>query len=204
MSPIPPSENTANKTAIWNVTATIHESLPPYTLMFMGYVDPDGREHIETIAVSGRQEGQIQQQIQQLLVDIDAWSYDFLEGGYVIEDLNFDGYADLRLQEFLPASPNIPYLYWLYNPERQQFEANAALREITSPEVLPEQQTIRGFARLSAASYIWSDYQWRAGELMLVREEQATYDTEGNRRVVVSERQGDEMVVVSDRFEAVE
>src|SRR5689334_2824653 len=32
-----------------------------------------------------------------------------------IVDVNFDGYKDIMLMEFLPSGPNIPYLYWIFN-----------------------------------------------------------------------------------------
>lgn len=187
---------------IWVVETQIHDTLPSYRLSFDGYTDGEGREHIRDIFIDER--GEQRWLPHQHLSDLAAWSHDLLGSGHVIEDLNFDGYADLRVQEFLPASPNIPYLYWLFNPQTRQFEANAALGVITSPEVNTKTQTIRGFARVNAATYVWSDYQWHAGQLTLVREEVATYNPTGQRRVVVSERQGDRLVVVSDRLEDVE
>jgi hypothetical protein len=51
-----------------------------------------------------------------------------------IDDMNFDGKTDFRLIEFLPAGPNVPFLYWLYNPANELFEENEDYREITSPE----------------------------------------------------------------------
>ena len=35
----------------------------------------------------------------------------------IIEDLNFDGYSDIRLLQYLPETANIPFFYWLYNSE---------------------------------------------------------------------------------------
>ncbi|NEO85992.1 MAG: hypothetical protein F6J87_17310 [Spirulina sp. SIO3F2] len=186
----------------WVIETQIHKSLPPYRLSFDGYTDDEGREYVQDIFIDKR--GEQRWQPHQHLSNLEAWSHNLVGSGHVIEDLNFDGYADLRVQEFLPASPNIPYLYWLFNPTTRQFEANTALSIITTPEVNAETQTIRSFARVNANTYVWSDYQWRSGQLTLVREERATYNSEGQRRVVISELQGDRLVVVSDRFEAVD
>ena len=52
---------------------------------------------------------------------------------FKIEDMNFDGKKDFRLLEFLPASANIPYLYFIYNPGNERFEKNPKYAEITAP-----------------------------------------------------------------------
>ena len=48
----------------------------------------------------------------------EAWNAD---GGLILRDLNFDGYADIGLQAATPAY-NQPYLFWLYNPDSGQYE----------------------------------------------------------------------------------
>lgn len=53
---------------------------------------------------------------------------------FIIEDMNFDGKLDFRLLEFLPAGPNIPFLYWIYNPNNKLFIKNKHYAEITSPD----------------------------------------------------------------------
>ncbi|NJW55274.1 XAC2610-related protein, partial [Salinimicrobium oceani] len=61
---------------------------------------------------------------------------------FLTEDMNFDGRTDFRLIEFLPAGPNIPYLYWIYNPEQDLFEANSAYTEIIFPDFDNEKKEI--------------------------------------------------------------
>ena len=53
---------------------------------------------------------------------------------FAIEDMNFDGKIDFRLIEFLPAGPNVPFLFWMYNPAKNIFEKNTEYAAITSPE----------------------------------------------------------------------
>lgn len=55
----------------------------------------------------------------------------------VVEDLNFDGQADLRLMEYLPGGSSIPFHYWLYDPETGAFASAEAYRVVKSPEVDP-------------------------------------------------------------------
>jgi LysM repeat protein len=52
----------------------------------------------------------------------------------IVGDMNYDGNDDFRIVEFLPAGPNIPYVYYIFNPATKQFEYNEAYKKITSPE----------------------------------------------------------------------
>ena len=65
--------------------------------------------------------------------------------GLYIEDLNFDGYKDLRLQKGTPAGPNIPYLYWIYDPSQ-----NEELEIILALKVDYENKRIISYTRGSA------------------------------------------------------
>ncbi len=49
----------------------------------------------------------------------------------VVEDMNFDGYNDLRVLNFVPMYQCETYDYWLYVPSKKRFEKNKAL-EVTS------------------------------------------------------------------------
>lgn len=53
---------------------------------------------------------------------------------FIVEDMNFDGKPDFRLLEFLPAGPNVPFLYWIYNPKKKIFEKNKNYEEIANPK----------------------------------------------------------------------
>jgi hypothetical protein len=68
--------------------------------------------------------------------------------GLTVEDMNYDGYDDFRFIEFLPASANIPYLYYIYEPATNQFVYNEAYSQITSPAFIGDNKI---------------QSQWRAG-----------------------------------------
>ena len=53
----------------------------------------------------------------------------------IVEDLNFDGYSDIRILQYLPETANIPFFYWLYNPNTERFERNTNLEVIHSPSL---------------------------------------------------------------------
>jgi uncharacterized repeat protein (TIGR01451 family) len=52
----------------------------------------------------------------------------------IVGDMNYDGNDDFRIVEFLPAGPNIPYIYYLYDQTTRTFVYNEGYRKITSPE----------------------------------------------------------------------
>jgi LysM repeat protein len=70
----------------------------------------------------------------------------------IVGDMNYDGNDDFRIVEFLPAGPNIPYLYYLYDQTTKTFVYNESYRKITSPE-FPGNGEIRSQWRESAAKW---------------------------------------------------
>jgi uncharacterized repeat protein (TIGR01451 family) len=68
----------------------------------------------------------------------------------IVGDMNYDGNDDFRIVKFLPAGPNIPYLYYLYDPGSRSFIYSKAYENITSPE-FPGNSEIRSKWRESAA-----------------------------------------------------
>lgn len=61
---------------------------------------------------------------------------------FKIEDMNFDGKQDFRLMEFLPAAPNVPFLFYIYNPKTKLFEHSPEYEKITSPTFDDEKEQI--------------------------------------------------------------
>ncbi len=70
----------------------------------------------------------------------------------IVGDMNYDGNDDFRIVEFLPAGPNIPYLYFLYDPATKTFVYNEAYQKITSPE-FPGNNQIRSQWRENATKW---------------------------------------------------
>ena len=88
--------------------------------------------------------------------------------GILFMDFDFDGLEDLAVMEFLPAGPNVPYLYYLYDKRQAKFVRNQALAKITSPEPQPDTKQIRSTWRSNAATSGLDTYAWRGGNLVLV------------------------------------
>lgn len=88
--------------------------------------------------------------------------------GFIIEDMNFDGYQDFRIMEFL--APNIPYLCWIWDEESGRYVYDVALSDITSLEVDGEKELITAFGRDSAAEHFNVYYKYIDGVLTLIKE----------------------------------
>jgi hypothetical protein len=95
-------------------------------------------------------------------------------------DMNFDGYADIRLAESQPAGPNVPYLNWLFNPASGRFDENAALNALTSPQFDEATREVRSEWRDGPARYGADVYVFRGnGELTPVRKELKEFTAPG-------------------------
>jgi hypothetical protein len=80
--------------------------------------------------------------------------------GFVLEDMNFDGYKDIRIQQSTPPGPNIPYYCWLWDNKSSQFVENEHLEEITSPQFDQKDKIIKSFVRASAMHHLELTYQY--------------------------------------------
>ncbi|WP_282875713.1 XAC2610-related protein [Pseudomonas peli] len=81
-------------------------------------------------------------------------------------DANFDGWPDLSLAMFLPAGPNIPSQYWLYDPTTGRFvDAPAGLQGISSAEFDPVHRIVYSYWRASCCEHGVSTYRWTDGDV---------------------------------------
>ncbi len=90
---------------------------------------------------------------------------DMETNGFEMLDMNFDGYLDMRIIEFLPAGPNIPYLHWLWSPESGRFVSAGFLNELGYTEFDEEERLVFAPWRSSAAEMGEDTYVYEAGEL---------------------------------------
>ncbi|QEC57885.1 XAC2610-related protein [Flavisolibacter ginsenosidimutans] len=98
---------------------------------------------------------------------------------FIIEDMNFDGYNDIRLLQFLPAAPNLPYYCWIYKTKQKRFERQKALEEITSPDFNAKQKRIFSFWRDGCCDHGLNTYKYIGGRPVLV--EQGEVKEEGGK-----------------------
>ena len=100
--------------------------------------------------------------------------------GILFIDLDFDGYRDLAVMAFLPAGPNVPYLYFLYKPNQQKFVRSRQLDKITSPEVLKSRKLLRSNWRSSADEAGEDLWAWHNGHAFLVERIKKRWTSHGD------------------------
>lgn len=95
---------------------------------------------------------------------------------FLLNDFNFDGSTDFMIIQFIPASPNIPYYYWIFNKKDQQFQRDSTFDEITSPDFDPKQKLITSFWRANCCDHGLSSYKYIKGKLTLIEETEVADD----------------------------
>lgn len=71
----------------------------------------------------------------------------------IIEDLDFDNFADIRINAFLTAGANRLFICWLWDTKKKQFVYDSPLSEVINLEVYSEDKSLYSFARVDAATH---------------------------------------------------
>lgn len=176
----------------------IHSDLPEFTFTLIGSVgsEPAGGRPTARIEIRRDAEARPSQTIDAL--EVEAAGPDRAPALEAI-DMNFDGYADLRVPQFLPAGPNVPYLNWLFEPASGRFLRSAELDAMTSPVFDGEARQIRSEWRDGATRYGTNLYGIVEGRPVLVRKTVKEYTQPGMYTLTVSEFVGGEWKVVDRR-----
>ena len=130
-----------------------------------------------------------------------VWADDQENMGLELEDVNFDGYKDIRLFDTLNGNYLIEWIYLVWDPDRGQFVHDPRLNEIPLATFDQEDQLIYGMQRGGAARHYFYTYEYQEGEPVMICEEKSIYlpdpDSEAVRRCV-HEKLGDGNVQVRD------
>lgn len=89
------------------------------------------------------------------------------EVGVVIEDMNFDGYGDLRIIEFVPVMMNTSYLFWLFNPQKGRFEPRPDMALLSAPVFDHEKKRIYSNTR-NPDGLETRTFEFKDGKLKLI------------------------------------
>lgn len=85
------------------------------------------------------------------------------------DDINFDGWPDLTLAQFLPAGPNIPTSAWLYEPGTGKLEdVTAAMEDMTSPNFDAANKLVWDFQRNGCCDHFVTVAKWQGKKLVQV------------------------------------
>ncbi len=175
--------------------ASIHPDLPRFTFRLVGQPMEEGSETFAATRLEIRRAGEAEpvQVIDDLEVEAPMGKP---SGGIEVVDMNFDGYGDLRVVEFLPAGPNVPYLNWLFDPTSERFVPSPELDEIASPTFDAANRRIRSEWRDGAVTYGTDVYEVVEGRPVLVVKERREYTEPGVYELTVSEMRDGEWRVV--------
>jgi hypothetical protein len=154
--------------------------------------------YIKTITVKGA-DGKMIQKIETADFNDgdDASSYNLDPNEQILfEDLNFDGWDDMRIVPYVGAGANIPYIVWLWDTGKKQFVHDEALSALVNIRADNDAKTIKSGGRYSAAEYGEDDYKYIDGKLTLFKSVVWTYldgEDEGMVEEVTSELKNGEM-----------
>lgn len=90
--------------------------------------------------------------------------------------------------QFIPSSPNIPYYYWIFNKEAQQFQRDSTLDEITSPNFNKDQKLITSSWRSGCCTHGLSTYRYIGEEITLIEETEIADDPENPEQRITTRK----------------
>jgi len=180
----------------WDFSAKIHNDLPDTQFKLLGS-QQDDRYSINTIDIKqGNKTQTINTYGGQKL---ETETLDLQNTGFVIEDVNFDGYKDIRLMEFMPAGPDVPYIYWLYDTDKKSFAYSKAFSELTSPIFDAEKKQITMPWREGAMGMGENTYTVEQGQPVLIRQEIRHYLDDGGYKLTVKALKNGKMEIVEEK-----
>lgn len=95
------------------------------------------------------------------------------------EDMNFDGFKDIRLLENTTISAQPTYLYWLYDPEKDRFVADSQMEGLYHPEFHHVHHLISTYSRVGFTYVGHEFFTWKKGKLVRVAEHFESWGIDG-------------------------
>jgi hypothetical protein len=180
------------------VKARIHPDLPEMSFSLRTDAEPDasGTLFIKSIEIRRGRDAEPVQRITGLDTQT-PWSAQV--PGFEAIDMNFDGYADIRLVESRPAGPNLPRLHWLYDPASGRFVSSPALNDLGSPSPDAAARELTSDWRDSAMRYGTDHHAFQGDRLVPLRREAREYQQPGVYTLQVSHWIDDRWQVVQSR-----
>lgn len=124
--------------------------------------------------------------------------YDSMEDtlGFELEDVNFDGYLDIRQYDTSNGNYRQEWIYLVWNPDECKFEYDARLNQISLATFDQEEQLIYGMERGGAVCHYYSTYQYIDGEPVKIRyvEEEGVLLDDDNFNEICNAASGKEAV----------
>ena len=119
---------------------------------------------------------------------------------FQVEDINFDGYLDIKLLAWWGATGNKGYRYWLFDKETDHFVYDEAFSELCNPIPHPETKTITtsSVGGMAGRIHTFAAFQVMDGKPTVIWEEHQGWIEDGKYFLkVITERNNGELEVVS-------
>lgn len=152
----------------------INADMPEFTFELFSYYDrlDSGSYSLEKLIITNSETGE---RIQEISIPELAFCgrtyvscYDMETMGFVLEDVNFDGYQDIKLFDTFNGNYRIEWIYLVWNPDKNIFEKDTRLNKITLASFDQEKKLIYGMERGSAADHWYSTYKYIDGDIVLI------------------------------------
>ena len=178
----------------------IHPKLPDFIFKLNGQCAEEPLENIDikTIEVYRSDANQLLQQI--LVPDMKLQFHAQGVKEFKIEDINFDGYQDIRL---IPLTYEVNFYTpcWLFEPKKGFFvRCSSEIETIVSPEFDVENKQIISLQKDSATHNTTSYYHFVQGKPQLYRQESREYSKEGVYQLTILELIEGEMTIVEQKW----
>ena len=192
------------------IGVTVADGLPPYHFHILADPDCGGIRKLEVRTPAGLL-------LQTLTMD-DSEAPFIGSKFFVTEDLNFDGFLDVRCLAFWGATGNELYSIWLFEPTSHLFVQSAELNRLGNRGVIGNlsvntkrhEITISRYGGMAKNIYGHETYKWRAGHLVLVSSEDQDWDPKTRCFVLqrlpsrAQRRREESSVILTGNSEAVE
>jgi len=174
---------------------TIHKDLSTYTFHLIG--NPEFNT-IDRIEITKGNESAVSQTLEAGMGEPPYRDASF----FVAEDMNFDGYKDIKLMSFWGATGNTGYTYWLFNFSKNLFVENKDLSSLSNPKPDVGTKTIATHSVGGMAGCIYNNGTYKfdeTGKLILIREEKQDW-VEASKSFLktISELKNGKMVVSTE------
>ncbi|MDO8590573.1 MAG: hypothetical protein Q7R65_01195 [bacterium] len=150
----------------------IHDGLPVYNFYFKGNAEYNTIDRIEI--TKGIESKVLVQTLEAGMGEPPPSGGKF----FGAQDMNFDGYKDIRLMSWWGATGNTGYTYWLFDPSKNIFVENSDLSSLSNPTPELQTKTIATHSVGGMASCIYNNGTYKFdvdGKLILIRSEKQDY-----------------------------
>jgi hypothetical protein len=116
-----------------------------------------------------------------------------------LEDLNFDGYLDVKLLAYVGGTGNYGFHVWMYKPTGRQFVYEPFLSEKGRLKADPKTRTLTSSWVMGAGTNGSSSIRWISGRPVVVKEEVLDWNKERScQELVIRERRRGRLVVTRE------